>query len=252
MRGESRLRVVLLQPRLLGTYGDGGNGLVLADRARRRGYDVEIVAVDGDTPVPHAGDVYLIGGGEDRAQTLATELLRRAGLASVIEAGLPVLAVCAGLQILGHQFTSTDGRIVAGLGLVDLTSTRGGTRAVGEVVAAPYDGSPALTGYENHRGITRLGPAAAPLAQVSTGVGNGDPHRTEGVLQGSVIGTYLHGPVLARNPALADRLLSSVLGPLDSLDDALLDRLRAERLRAAGSGDKSGHLRRLLAHRPAS
>lgn len=252
MATESRLRVVLLQPRLLGTYGDGGNALVLADRARRRGYDVEVVAVDGALPVPRDGDIYLLGGGEDQAQALATGLLRGPGLVSVVEAGRPVLAVCAGLQILGQHFTDATGAAVRGLGLVDLVSTRGGVRAIGEVVAAPYDGSAVLTGYENHRGVTRLGPEAAPLARVTIGTGNGDHGRTEGVVQGSVIGTYLHGPVLARNPSLADRLLSVVLGPLDLLDDGLLDRLRAERLRAAEAASSGGHLGRILTRRAAS
>jgi CobQ-like glutamine amidotransferase family enzyme len=250
--GESRFRVILLHPRLLGTYGDGGNALVLADRARRRGFDVEVVSVDGDAPVPQSGDVYLLGGGEDRAQILATELLRGSGLVGVVQAGRPVLAVCAGLQILGHEFTDPSGVGAAGLGLLDLTSTRGAVRAIGEVVATPSDGSPVLTGYENHRGVTRLGPAASPLARVSIGTGNGDSERTEGVMQGSVIGTYLHGPVLARNPALADRLLSAVLGPLDLLDDRLLDRLRDERLRAAAATRRSGQLRRLLMRRSVS
>lgn len=252
MRGDSRLGVVLLQPRLLGTYGDGGNALILADRARRRGYDVEVVAVDGDTPVPREADVYLIGGGEDQAQTLATELLRKSGLVGVVEAGRPVLAVCAGLQVLGHQFTNPDGVALPGLGLIDLTSTRGATRAVGEVVAIPCDGSAVLTGYENHRGVTHLGPAAAPLARVTTGTGNGDADSTEGVVQGGVIGTYLHGPVLARNPSLADRLLGRVLGALDPLDDGLLDQLRAERLQAAGSARHGSALRRLFVRRAVS
>lgn len=252
MPTESRLRVVLLQPLLLGTYGDRGNALVLADRARRRGHNVEIVAVDGAVAVPQEGDLYLLGGGEDRAQTLATHLLRESGLVRVVEASRPVLAVCAGLQILGHRFTDATGAAVSGLGLLDLTSTRGTVRAIGEVVATPYDGSPVLTGFENHRGVTVLGPAANPLARVTTGTGNGDPGGTEGVVQGSIIGTYLHGPVLARNPSLADRLLSTVLGPLDPLDDGLLVRLRSERLRAAASAGHTGHLGRMLMRRGAS
>jgi lipid II isoglutaminyl synthase (glutamine-hydrolysing) len=246
MPGESTLRIVLLHPRLLGTYGDGGNALVLADRARRRGHEVEIVTVDGDAAVPQSGDIYLLGGGEDRAQILAAELLRDSGFVGVVQAGRPVLAVCAGLQILGHQFTDPSGVAAAGLGLLDLTSARGTVRAIGEVVATPYDGSPLLTGYENHRGVTRLGPAASPLARVAVGTGNGDPEGTEGVMQGSVIGTYLHGPVLVRNPVLADRLLSAVLGPLDVLDDRMLDRLRGERLRSAKSSRRRGGLRRLV------
>jgi lipid II isoglutaminyl synthase (glutamine-hydrolysing) len=248
---ESSVRIVLLQPQLLGTYGDGGNALVLADRARRRGHDVEVIAVDGSTPVPQDGDVYLLGGGEDKAQILATELLRKAGIDKVVEAARSVLAVCAGLQILGTEFTDPTGVAAPGLGLLDVTSSRGAVRAVGEVVAQPYDGSPVLTGYENHRGVTVVGPAATPLARVQNGTGNGDPEHTEGAVQGSIIGTYLHGPVLARNPSLADRLLSAALGPLSPLDDELLDQLRAERLRAGRSVRRGGPLRRLRLSRAA-
>jgi lipid II isoglutaminyl synthase (glutamine-hydrolysing) len=246
---ESSVRIVLLQPQLLGTYGDGGNALVLANRARRRGHDVEVIAVDGATAVPQDGDVYLIGGGEDKAQILATELLRKAGIDRI--ADRPLLAVCAGLQILGSAFTDPTGVAAPGLGLLDVTSTRGAVRAVGEVVAQPYDGSPVLTGYENHRGVTVVGSAASPLARVRNGTGNGDPEHTEGAVQGSIIGTYLHGPVLARNPSLADRLLGAALGPLSPLNDELLDQLRAERLRAGRSVRRGGPLRRLRLSRTA-
>jgi CobQ-like glutamine amidotransferase family enzyme len=245
------VRIVLLHPRLLGTYGDGGNALVLADRARRRGHDVEVVAVDGPAPVPREADVYLLGGGEDQAQTLATELLRTSGLEQVLAAGRPVLAVCAGLQILGHRFTDPSNDAIPGLALLDVTSARGAVRAVGEVVAEPYDGSPVLNGYENHRGVTTVGPAAAPLARVARGIGNGDSAGTEGAVQGNIIGTYLHGPVLARNPALADRLLRSALGTLEPLDDDLVDRLRAERFSAAASARSLDRVRRWLVRRRA-
>ena len=147
------------------------------------------------------------------------------------------LAVCAGLQILGTSFVGPDGVQADGLGLVDCATRRGsGPRAVGEIVVEPVAGLglPALSGYENHAGVTSVGPGASPAGQVRYGVGNGDGSGTDGVWAGRVFGTYLHGPVLARNPALADLLLGWAVGPLASLDDHEEQDLRAERLAASG------------------
>jgi lipid II isoglutaminyl synthase (glutamine-hydrolysing) len=226
------LAVVVVYPDLLGTYGDGGNGLVLATRARWRGIDADLVEATSDRPLP-TGDLYCLGGGEDGPELRAAENLRDDGtLRRAAERGVPVLAVCAGYQIAGQSFPTADGRPVAGLGLLDVTSAKGGgRRAVGEILAQPLSDLPVLTGFENHGGLTTLGPGAVPLARVVTGVGNGDG--TEGAVSGRVVGTYLHGPVLARNPALADLLLSwAVGGELAPLDDAEERALRAERVAA--------------------
>ena len=139
----------------------------------------------------------------------------------------------AGLQVLGNSFTGSDGRQQSGLGIVDCSTRPKGERQIGELVVEPtaFD-LPLLTGFENHGGITELGPQAAPLGRVKVGYGNG-VGGVEGVVSGRVIGTYLHGPALARNPALADLLLSWVVGPLDPLDEPLVDRLRSERLSVA-------------------
>lgn len=235
-RGESAVRLVSVYPDLLGTYGDAGNVAVLAHRAARRGLAVEVVDVQPGEPVPEGGDVYLLGGGEDEAQRAATELLGTGGLRRAVDTGAAVLAVCAGLQVLGMSFTGSDDRPVPGVGVLDVTTSQRRRRAVGELLAEPIEGIdlPVLTGFENHGGGTALGPAARPLARVVHGVGNGAGDGTEGVLQGRIIGTYLHGPVLARNPALADRLLTMVVGPLDPLDDPHVDALRAQRLAAVG------------------
>jgi hypothetical protein len=160
--------------------------------------------------------------------------LRRA-----VEAGAAVLAVCAGLQILGTSFVGPDGVEADGLGLVDCVTRRGtGPRAVGEMVVEPAGelGLPALSGYENHAGVTSVGSGTQAAGTVRHGVGNGDGSGTDGVWSGRVFGTYLHGPVLARNPALADRLLGWAVGDLEPLDDAEQEDLRAERLAAASSG----------------
>jgi CobQ-like glutamine amidotransferase family enzyme len=146
--------------------------------------------------------------------------------------------VCAGYQVIGAQFGGAEAEPVAGLGILDISSGRGSRRGVGEIVADvdPELGAGRLTGFENHQGVTTIGPGARPLARVSLGVGNGDG--TEGAYAGRVLGTYLHGPALVRNPGLADLLLGWATGPLAPIPDEDEDwarRLRAERL-AAVSG----------------
>lgn len=234
MQSESALRLVWIYPDLLSTYGDQGNVLVLEQRARRRGIDVEIVHVRSADPVPESGDIYLIGGGEDRPQILAAERLRRdGGLHRAVERGAALLAVCAGYQIMGTTFGGEEGQPVPGIELLDISSGRGTARAVGELAAEvdPALGVPTLTGFENHMGVTHLGPGVKPLSRTIVGTGNGDG--TEGCYSGHMVGTYLHGPALARNPGLADLLLTWVVGgPLAPIDDTWYDRLREERLAA--------------------
>ncbi|HLG68194.1 MAG TPA: hypothetical protein VKV36_10045 [Acidimicrobiales bacterium] len=240
------LTVAVVYPDLLGTYGDGGNGLVLARRAAWRGVTVDLVEAGSDRPLPTA-DLYCLGGGEDLPQARAAALLAAdPTFGRAVGQGSVVLAVCAGFQIVGRLFPAADGRALPGLGLLDVATVKGtGRRAVGEVVAEPWpvgaEGAalPTLTGFENHAGATSLGPEASPLAKVVTGVGNGAGDGTEGAWSGRVVGTYLHGPVLARNPALADLLLLWALGPgtwLAPLDDAEVAALRAARIGAARHG----------------
>lgn len=250
--GVSALRVVVLHPDLLGTYGDAGNGRVLAARAAWRGADVELVLASSGRPVPGAGDLYCLGGGEDGPELQAAGQLADSPFVRAVEAGAAVLAVCAGYQLVGRTFPDAAGAARPGLGLLDVTTVKGsGRRAVGELLADPVApavdagdggrhqphgaglsvGREALTGFENHSGRTRLGGGVSALAVVRRGVGNGDG--TEGAWAGTVFGTYLHGPVLARNPALADLLLARATGeePVP-LDDAEERALRAERLAA--------------------
>lgn len=237
---RSPLVVAVVYPELLGTYGDGGNGLVLARRAAWRGLPVDLVSVGSGDPLPNA-DLYCLGGGEDGPEARAADSLARDGtLARAVTAGATVLAVCAGYQLMGHVFPAADGRPMTGLGLLDVATVKGtGRRAVGEVVVDPcaVAGVPLapLTGFENHSGATTVGPGATPLGPVAAGVGNGGGDRSEGAWAGRVVGSYLHGPLLARNPALADLLLEWATGegPLSPLDDEEERALRAERMAAA-------------------
>ena len=232
------LRVAVLFPDLLGTYGDGGNGLILARRAQWRGVDAELLQAVSDASVPEA-DIYCLGGGEDGPQVRAARTLIDDGtLARRAASGAVVLAVCAGFQIVGRSFPGADGEAHEGVGLLDIETVKGtGPRAVGEVVAEPVGlaglaGLAELTGFENHGGVSALGEDTEPLGRVTAGVGNGDGG--EGAVQGRVVGTYLHGPLLARNPALADVLLSWALDDavLAPLDDSAAESLRDERLGA--------------------
>ena len=210
---------------------------MLARRARLRGIPVEIAEVNSDQRVPVDGDIYLMGGGEDLPQVLAARRLRASGgLSAAVSRGAVVLAVCAGYQIVGAEFGGAEGEPVPGLGLLDIRSGRGERRGVGEIIADvdPALGAQRLTGFENHQGVTRRGPEAKPLATVVTGTGNGDG--TEGAYSGRVVGTYLHGPALVRNPGLADLLLGWVAGslpPIDPEQEELVPTLRGERLAAA-------------------
>lgn len=231
------VRIGLVLPDVMGTYGDGGNAVVLRQRLRMRGYEAEIIEITLNDPVPASLDIYTLGGAEDSAQRLATRHLQRyPGLQRAAAAGAPVLAICAAIQVLGHWYETSEGERVDGVGLLDVTTTPQTTRAIGEIVTRPaIEGLRApLTGFENHRGGTTLGPDATPVGHVlaGRGVGNGVGGGLEGAVAGSVIGTYLHGPVLARNPELADYLLLQtldvdVLEPLDLPD---VNQLRAERL----------------------
>jgi CobQ-like glutamine amidotransferase family enzyme len=234
--GPSALRLVWIYPDLLSTYGDRGNLIMLTRRARLRGLQVEPVEVNSDQPVPSQGDIYLLGGGEDLPQVLAAQRLRAGGgLAGAISGGAVLFAVCAGYQLVGSVFGGAQGEPVEGLGILDISSGRGDRRGVGEILADvdPQLGVDRLTGFENHQGMTRVGQSARPLARVLAGVGNGDG--TEGAYAGRILGTYLHGPALVRNPSLADLLLSWAAGPLPPMpdaDEAWTRQLRAERLAA--------------------
>lgn len=229
------VRIGLVLPDVMGTYGDGGNAVVLRQRLRLRGIPAEIVDVTLAGPVPDSLDLYTLGGAEDYAQRLATRhLLRHRGLQRAAERGAPVLAICAAIQVLGHWYETAAGERVDAVGLLDVTTSPQPERTIGEVVSTPLiEGlSEPLTGFENHRGGTVLGPDARPLAAVLTGAGNRLGDGFDGAVQGSVVATYLHGPCLARNPALADLLLTRVVGPLAPLELPEVEQLRRERLAA--------------------
>jgi lipid II isoglutaminyl synthase (glutamine-hydrolysing) len=232
---SNALNIVWVYPDLLSTYGDRGNMLILAHRAQARGIPVRTLEIFANDPIPE-GDIYLLGGGEDGPQALAAQrLIKDQGLHRAVDRRAVVFAVCAGYQLLGSSFFAKGAKCEA-LGLLDLFSDRGETRAVGELAGEvdPALGLPALTGFENHGGRTHLGPGAKPLAGVKVGIGNDGA--SEGAWSGTVLGTYCHGPALSRNPALADLLLRWATGTdnLAPIDESWTGKLRGERLHAIG------------------
>lgn len=207
-----KIKAVRIHNELLGTYGDRGNAEVLKFRGRFLGITVEIVDVSYLDRIPTDGDIYLLGGAEDAAQILSIEALHRdlETMNLVIERGAVFLAVCAGFQLLGNTFYA-DGKELKGLGLLDVDSTPGDRRFVGDIKTEFTGMDIELTGFENHAGKTVLGPNALPLGKVKVGFGNGDK-KYDGAINGNIFGTYLHGPILARNPEFADLLLNRAIG----------------------------------------
>ncbi len=233
----AELRVCALYPDLMNIYADRGNLLLLERRCAWRGIGFSVTAAGlGDPIDPAAHDLFYLGGGQDRDQRLcAYDLVetKRDALHRAAGAGRLILGVCGGYQLLGNFYELGDERI-PGLGLVDLHTVRGEDRLIGNV-AIELDGR-ILAGFENHGGRTVLGPNTRPLGRVLKGHGNDGRSGREGVREGSVIGTYLHGPLLPKNAWFADWLIAAATGleRLEPLDDALEDAAHASARRAAG------------------
>jgi CobQ-like glutamine amidotransferase family enzyme len=238
----AELRVCALYPDLMNIYADRGNLQLLERRCEWRGIGFRLSGAGlGETVDPDAHDLFYIGGGQDRDQALCAEDLatvKREALHDAAARGAVVFAVCGGYQLLGHGY-ELDGERLPGVELVDLDTVReDGPRLIGNV-AIEIDGR-VLAGFENHGGRTRLG-AATPLGRVLKGHGNDGASGFEGVRggrHGTVLGTYLHGPLLPKNAWFADWLTATALGVdpdgLPPLDDALEDAAHAAARRAAG------------------
>ncbi len=224
------IRIVHLFPELLNLYGDGGNVIVLRKRCEWRGIPVEVEPVGmGQRLDLASADVVMLGGGTDREQRIVCEQLLgcRNEISAYAADGGVMLAVCGGYQLLGHSYAMGD-ETLPGLGVVDMETVRGEGRLIGNAaISSPICDAP-IIGFENHGGRTNLGSGATPLGRVLAGShGNNGADGTEGVLSGNVVGTYLHGPLLPKNPQVADWLLARALGRrgesadiLHPLDDA--------------------------------
>jgi len=242
---DAVLRVCALYPDLMNIYADRGNLLVLERRCAWRGIGFDVRAAGlGDAVDPDAHDLFYLGGGQDRDQRLcAFDLVqtKRDALHAAAARGALVLGVCGGFQLLGHAYALGDEEI-PGLGLVDLHTVRGaGERLIGNVaieVELEPGARRVLAGFENHGGRTHLGAGERPLGRILRGHGNTGASGAEGVRRGSVIGTYLHGPLLPKNVWFADWLIATATGTRDlaPLDDTLEEAAHAGARRAAGVG----------------
>jgi CobQ-like glutamine amidotransferase family enzyme len=225
------LHIAHLYPDLMNIYGDRGNVIALSQRARWRGIDVEVRPYSiGEWADPEWPDVWFFGGGQDQGQDIVGADLagkNGAALRKSVEGGAAILSVCGGYQLLGHEYVPETGPSIPGVGILDVSTRAGKRRFVGNLLVDSPDGQ--LVGFENHSGRTYLGSAAKPLGTVIAGNGNNGEDKTEGAVQGKVIGCYLHGSCLPKNPWLADRLLvwaldrrhkDTKLDPLDDADEA--------------------------------
>ena len=221
------LTLVHLYPREMNIYGDTGNVLVLRRRLGWRGLDVTVLPVGIGDPLPAQADILLGGGGQDAAQgDIGADFVARADtLRAMADDGVVMLAICGTYQMLGHEFRTKDGECIPGVGVLDLATTGSDTRLIGNNAVDTEWGR--LVGFENHSGLTELGPAVRPLGRTLAGRGNNGRDRTEGAVRDNVFGSYLHGPVLAKSPAFADELLRRALArrgvaaELAPLDDSL-------------------------------
>ena len=245
------LRICHLYPAELNIYADRGNIAVFRRRCEWRGIACRVTEAGlGDPIDPDAHDLFYLGGGQDRDQAVvAPDLVagKGAALRAAADSGAVVLAVCGGYQLAGHGYRATDGSSLPGVGLLDAHTVAGSTRLIGDLaIEAELDGElRRVVGYENHAGRTRLGPGARPLGAVLAGAGNDGESRAEGAVRDRVIGTYLHGPLLPKNPWLADRLIAWALQrrtgrapDLEPLGDEL--EAKARQVAVGRAGRRSG------------
>ncbi len=221
------MKLIHLYPQEMNIYGDTGNVLVLRKRLQWRGLPVEIVPINLGDPLPNDADIVLGGGGQDAAQgDIGADFVARAAtLRSMAADGVVMLTICGTYQMLGHEFLTKDGVSIPGVGVLDVVTKGSDTRMIGNnYVDSPWG---RLVGFENHSGLTTLGPGVVQLGKTLSGRGNNGLDLSEGAVHNNVFGTYLHGPVLAKSPGFADELLRRALSrkgesdQLEPLDDAL-------------------------------
>lgn len=226
-QSSTALTLVHLYPREMNIYGDTGNVLVLRKRLEWRDLPVRVVPVNVGDPLPPQADIILGGGGQDAAQgEIGTDFVGRAAtLRSIADDGVVMLTICGTFQMLGHEFLTKDGIRIPGAGVLDVVTKGSDQRLIGNNAVTTEWGQ--LVGFENHSGLTTLGPGVRPLGRTSGGRGNNGADQTEGAVRDNVFGTYLHGPVLAKSPGFADELLRRALSrrgaesSLAPLDDEL-------------------------------
>lgn len=232
MAGKT-LRILQLYPKDMNIYGDWGNVLSLSRRARLHGFETEILDHDPGDRFPEDVDLLVGGGGQDSGQSVIQEDLHRIAptLRSMAEDGVPMLVICGLYQLFGHRFTTVEGQVLDGIGVFDLETVGGTERLIGNIVTESEEFG-RIIGYENHSGLTTLGPGTRPLGTVVKGEGNNLEDSTEGARVHHVVGSYLHGSLLPKNPRITDYLIGKAaerrFGSFEpaQIDEALVARAR--------------------------
>ena len=228
------LVLVHLYPAEMNIYGDTGNVIALRRRAEWRGIDLRVESVGmGESYEYASADIVFSGGGQDRSQVdVAADLQRTSGaIHEAVAAGTVFLTVCGAYQLFGRRFVTHDGTEMPGIGVFGAETIAGDVRMIGNIVVESPWGR--LVGFENHSGRTLLDEGQEPLGRVAKGFGNNEDRETEGAVAANAFGTYLHGSLLPKNPALADELLARALrrrghdGTLEPLDDTLEEKAAA-------------------------
>lgn len=205
-----------MYPKLMNLYGDRGNLICLQKRLEWQGQECEIKHLELEGKLDLAGiDMLFMGGGSDREQGLVyCDLIQKAqALRAEIEKGLPMLCICGAYQLLGGYYKSLDGQVMEGLGFFDFHTESQKGRLIGNIVIDSEIGGRKcpVVGFENHGGRTYLDDKKLqPLGTVIKGYGNNGEDKTEGLRFKNLVGTYLHGPLLPKNPALADFFIQAM------------------------------------------
>ncbi|MBV7432289.1 type 1 glutamine amidotransferase [Dermabacteraceae bacterium P13264] len=201
------IKLLQLYPREMNIYGDWGNTLVLSERLRWHGYEVEVIDYNPEDDFPADFDLLVGGGGQDSGQNKIKDDLLAIGprLKELAAEGVPMLVICGLYQLFGHGFTTATGERIPGISLFDAETVAGEGRLIGNI-ALDTEEFGQVIGYENHSGLTVLGPDARPFGRVAAGGGNNRDDDTEGARVHNVIGSYLHGSLLPKNPRVADWL----------------------------------------------
>lgn len=235
-----RLTIGWLYAAKMNIYGDRGNVIALRRRAEWRGIPAEVREIGMGEPIPPDVDCFFWGGGQDQEQVAVAQDMQGAkgeALRAAVDDGAALLAVCGGYQLLGHEYRPHAGEPLPGIGLFDAVSVAGPERFIGNVVIDSQWGE--LVGFENHSGLTTLGPGARPMGRVRVGRGNNGRDGTEGAIYRNAIGCYLHGSLLPKNPTLADWLVARALErrhgyvELRPLQDAVEDAAHASAVQRA-------------------
>jgi lipid II isoglutaminyl synthase (glutamine-hydrolysing) len=236
--GKGAINVVHLYPREMSIYGDLGNTRCLAARIRRHGYSPVVQQHHPGSELPADAHLIVGGGGQDSGQVRVEADLERNGdrLRQLATDGVPMLMICGMYQLFGNAFITVEGKRLPGLGILDVTTQGNAKRMIGPVVLATEFGD--VVGYENHSGSTTLGAGQQPFGTVRSGFGNNGSDQTEGARTHNVVGSYLHGPILPANPALADALIAMAAQratgrPFEPApqDDAVADEARGRQVR---------------------